>query len=261
MKLYDLINILDSIVPEETQETWDNSGIQINCGNQDINKVLVALEITNEVINEAIRQNSDMIITHHPLIFTGIKSINTNNIKGKYITDLIKNNISVYSMHTNFDKAQGGNNDYIAEALGLNKTAPLIVNELEDTITRCGYCTPVAAAELAANLAETLNIGKKYITIIGDKNKIVGKVGICSGAGAEYIEPARQNGCDVFITGDVKYHDAVNASETGMCVIDAGHYGTERIFADAFINLMHANQFADVDFIKSIVNINPFNKI
>lgn len=121
MKLYDLINRLDSIVPEETQESWDNSGIQINCGNREIRRALVALEITFEVIEEAVREKADMIITHHPLIFTGLKSVDADEVRGRYIIDLINNGISVYSLHTNFDKAPGGNNDYITISLTLTK--------------------------------------------------------------------------------------------------------------------------------------------
>ena len=102
MKLYDLINRLDSIVPEETQESWDNSGIQINCGNREIRRALVALEITFEVIEEAVREKADMIITHHPLIFTGLKSVDADEVRGRYIIDLINNGISVYSLHTIF---------------------------------------------------------------------------------------------------------------------------------------------------------------
>ena len=86
-------------------------------------------------------------------------------------------------------------------------------------------------------------------------------MGICSGAGSEYIEPAMKNGCDVFVTGDVKYHEAINAREMGMCVIDAGHFGTERIFADAFTELMYSNEFTEVDFIISSIDTNPFEKI
>jgi GTP cyclohydrolase I len=261
MKLYDLINRLDSIVPENMQENWDNSGVQINCGNREIRRALVALEITFEVIEEAVREKADMIITHHPLIFTGVKSIDADEVKGRYIIDLINNGISVYSMHTNFDKAQGGNNDYIAQLLDLDETAPLLIDGCDDEITRTGYCQPMSLAGLAHMLADGLGIDTKLITITGEPDTPVSKVGICSGAGSEYIEPAMQNGCDVFITGDVRYHEAVNAREMGMCVIDAGHFGTERIFPEAFTELLYSNEFTEVDFIISSVDINPFEKI
>lgn len=261
MKLYDIISRLDSIVPENMQETWDNSGVQINCGNREIKKALVALEITFEVIEEAVREKADMIITHHPLIFTGIKSIDADEVKGRYIIDLINNGISVYSMHTNFDRAHGGNNDYIAQLLDLDGTAPLIVDGCGDEITRAGICSQMSLAELAHKLACGLGIDDRFISITGEPDTPVGKVGICSGAGSEYIEPAMMNGCDVFITGDVKYHEAVNAREMGMCVIDAGHFGTERIFPEAFTELMYSNEFTEVDFIISSVDINPFEKI
>ena len=261
MKLYDLINRLDSIVPEETQESWDNSGIQINCGNREIRRALVALEITFEVIEEAVREKADLIITHHPLIFTGVKSIDADDVRGRYIIDLVNNGISVYSMHTNFDKASGGNNDYIADILNLEETAPVIIGGADDEITRAGFCAPMSLAELAYMLADGLGIDRSFVTITGEPDTPVSKVGICSGAGSEYIEPAMKNGCDVFVTGDVKYHEAINAREMGMCVIDAGHFGTEKIFAEAFTELMYSNEFTEVDFIISGVDINPFEKI
>ena len=261
MKLYDLINRLDSIVPEETQESWDNSGIQINCGNREIRRVLVALEITFEVIEEAVREKADMIITHHPLIFTGVKSIDADDVRGRYIIDLINNGISVYSLHTNFDKAPGGNNDYIANILDLDEISPLIIDGCDDEITRTGYCRQTSLLELAHTLADGLGIDRSFVTITGEPDTPVSKVGICSGAGSEYIEPAMKNGCDVFITGDVKYHEAVAAREMGMCIIDAGHFGTEKIFAEAFTELMYSNEFIEVDFIRSSIDINPFEKI
>ena len=261
MKLYELINRLDSIVAESTQEAWDNSGIQINCGNREIKRALVALEITFEVIEEAVRNKADLIITHHPLIFTGLKSIDADEVKGRYIIDLVNNGISVYSMHTNFDKARGGNNDYIAGILELDEISPIFVDGTADEITRMGYCNRTTLAELAGKLACGLGIDKSFVTITGEPDTPVSKVGICSGAGAEYISHAMQNGCDVFVTGDVKYHEAVDAMQTGMCVIDAGHFGTERIFADAFIDLMLSNELIEVEFIRSNAEINPFKTI
>ncbi len=261
MKLYDFVNKLNSIIPENTQEQWDNSGIQINCGNKDVKKALVALEITFDVIEEAIRKKTDVIITHHPLFFNGVKKIDCDEVKGRYIIDLVTNGISVYSLHTNFDRAHGGNNDYIADILELDNVSPLMIDGCEDIITRAGYCTPVSLAVLTEKLAQGLCIDKKFITFTGETDTVINKVGICTGAGAEYIEAAMKNGCDVFVTGDVKYHDAVNAREMGMCVIDAGHFGTEQIFPEAFIKLMNSVGFMGVDLIPSETDINPFEKI
>ncbi len=261
MKLYDLIDKLNSIIPENTQEHWDNSGIQINCGNNDIKKALVALEITFDVIEEAIRAKADLIITHHPLLFNGVKKIDCDDVKGRYIIDLVTNGISVYSLHTNFDRAHGGNNDYIADILELDDISPLVIDGCEDIITRAGRCMPISLAKLADKLACGLEIDKNLISVIGDKDAVINKVGICTGAGAEYIEAAMKNGCDAFITGDVKYHEAVNAREMGMCVIDAGHFGTEHIFPEAFAELMRSAGFTGVDFIMSKTDINPFNKV
>ena len=119
MKISEVIRITDEICPPELAEEWDKCGWQIKCGDGDVTGVLTALEITGAVIDEAVSRGANLIITHHPMIFQGIKSVDVNTVLGNYIIRLINNGISVYSCHTDFDKAEGGNNDYIGEALEL----------------------------------------------------------------------------------------------------------------------------------------------
>ncbi len=124
MKKNELIKTIEAFCPSATAEDWDNCGFQVNCGKEEIACVLVSLEVTNEIIDEAIEEGADFILTHHPLLFQGIKKIDNNDVIGNYIIRLIQNQISVYSCHTSFDKLPGGNNDYIGTLLELSNVRP-----------------------------------------------------------------------------------------------------------------------------------------
>lgn len=258
MKLYDFLNELRCVIPEEMQEEWDNSGIQINTGDREIEKVLVALEITPEVVTEAVEKKADLIITHHPLIFGGTKSVNIDNALGRYLIQLVKADIPVYSCHTNFDKITGGNNDTLCSIMGLTDVEFIA----GDDITRMGSCSAQTLREYAENLARSLNVDMGSFHIVGNPDDVIEKVGCCTGAGSEYLEIAKACGCNLFVTGDLKHHEARTAQECGIAVIDAGHYGTEKIFAGAFIAMMEKAEFIDeIDFIESECCISPFIKL
>ena len=146
MRIDDFIREVENIAPLELQESWDNSGIQIRAGNNEISKVLVALEINERVIDEAIGAGADMILTHHPLIFREIKSVDSNDVIGNHIVKLIRRGISVYSSHTPFDKCIGGNNDYLGSILGIEDIGPMPGDE--SAICRIGsLASPMTCAE------------------------------------------------------------------------------------------------------------------
>lgn len=264
MKIRKIISLIEQIAPLESQEEWDNSGIQIMISDGNVEKLLVALEITDEVISEAKELNADMIITHHPLIFGDISSVSAEDVTGRYITELISAGISVYSSHTPFDKAPGGNNDWLAERIGLTEVDGFSDGSSVQMIGRCGeFASPLTLFSLAALVSDRLEIPPEQIRIVGDKSETVMRAGICTGAGADLADAALENGCDVLITGDVKYHDAQNAKAKGLCLIDAGHYGTEKTFTENFADkirkkLLEAGDTETV-VIESSVDINPFS--
>lgn len=258
MRMDDLIREIERIAPLELQESWDNSGIQIRTGNNEISKVLVALEINERVIDEAIGAGADMILTHHPLIFGGIQKVDDNDIIGSHIVKLIRRGINVYSSHTPFDKCIGGNNDFLGNILGIEDIGPLPGDE--SCICRMGLLPrPMTCQEFAKYASETLNVDKQFFNFAGVPDETVTKVGWCTGAGAEYLDLAVAAGCDIFVTGDVKYHTAQHARDLGMNILDCGHYGTEYIFAKNIASQL--NKFYNLDIICSRVNINPFAQI
>lgn len=255
MKISEVIRITDEICPPKLAEEWDNCGWQIKCGDGDVTGVLTALEVTGSVIDEAVKRGVNLIITHHPMIFQGIKSVDVKTVLGNYIIRLINNGISVYSCHTDFDKVEGGNNDYIGEVLELTD-----VRCLDDGFTRVGNIKgDMTASEFAAFVCRKLNLSERSVRICGDPGKRVKKAGWCSGAGADFADAAAAAGCDVFVTGDVKYHEAREAAEAGqIVVIDAGHFGTEASFGENMAVKLSERLGAGAKIFSSVAAEEPF---
>lgn len=258
MKLKDICDILEEIAPLELGEDWDNNGIQIDTGKGDINKILFALEINRDVLCEAISNNIDLIVTHHPLIFNKLHRIAENNIPDRYILELIRNDISVYSSHTNFDKAKLGNNIYLSQLLKLEN-----VNELDTGIGVLGLShREMSFRKYILYLKEVLNLPDGYIKSIGNLEKNIKSVALCTGAGGDIIYTAKNLGVDLVITGDVKFNIAQDARGMDICLIDAGHFGTEKIFAEnikvQFDELTRKRNFS-VETFESKSNLDPYN--
>ena len=259
IRFEELIRAIEQIAPQHLQESWDNSGIQIATGKLEIEKVLTSLELTDEIVEEAIREDADMIITHHPLIFGGVKKIDFRDVTGALIIKLLNAGISVYSSHTPFDKAEGGNNDYLAELIGLRDISGFTYGDEVEMIGRIGILQhPMTLASMVDVIAEKLAVETEQIRFVGDPNQMITTVGLCTGAGADLMDLAIGNGCQLFVTGDLKYHDAQNAKAKGIAVIDAGHYGTEKTFADNFAEKLRAITGNQVEIVESKTDIDPF---
>ena len=262
MKFDEMIQAIETVAPKNLQESWDNSGIQIAVGDHIISRVLTSLEMTDEIIQEAIDEDVDMIITHHPLIFGGIKNVDFRDMTGSYIVKLMNAGISVYSSHTPFDKVEGGNNDYLAELIGLRDISGFTDGEDVDMIGRVGMLPhPVPLASMVDLIAEKLEMDPEQIRCVGYPDQMITTVGMCTGAGADLMDLAMANGCQLFITGDLKYHDAQKAKALGLAVIDAGHYGTEKTFAENFAEKLRNVTGDRVEIIESKVDIDPFNVV
>ena len=257
MNKQEFIKVIEGFCPLDLQESWDNCGFQVDTGKADIKRVLVTLEVTNEVIDEAIEHEADLILAHHPMLFSPIRKVLKDDVIGGYIHKLIKHDISVYSCHTNFDKLDGGNNDYIGALMELENIRPFDQDN--------GFCrkgdTPfeITFIELIHKAAEAFDIDEKFFKTVGDLSKTIETVGWCSGAGSEFLQAAKTEGCDLYITGDLKYHEAQMAKELGLCVLDAGHYGSEKIFTENMADMVRLEcRNQDIEIIESAIDINPF---
>ncbi len=263
MKVSDFEKYIEEIAPLRLQEAWDNSGWQLKLKNGEFFKILIGMEVTSQVVSEAIELRADLILTHHPLIFTPLKMIDQKYVTGNLIKRLIENNISVYSVHTNFDIVEKGNNDYIGELLGFENIGLMDGDETE--ICRVGMVSSgsIMLEDLISWAEERIGVSRKFFSLVGDKTKYIKKVGWCSGAGGDFIELAHKNQCDLYITGDVKYHGAQLAKELNLAVLDLGHFGTEYLFTENMYELLNEklDKFKEVDIIKSCVNLNPFTEI
>lgn len=235
MIAYKIIEKIDAFAPRSLAEEWDNPGFL--CGNikKDIKRVLLALDINLKTIEEAIENKCDMIISHHPMFFKGLKSIDFSTPEGKAVGLLVKNDVCVFSAHTNLDAAENGINQKLAELFNLSNIKVLDPIDEKTGIGRFGTLSQEMTAEDFSELVKE-KLNTPFVKISGEK--IIKKLAICSGSGAEYFHLAKENGCDALLTADVKYHTAIEAEENGICLIDAGHFPTEKLVCDIFKEIL-----------------------
>ena len=248
---------MEEIAPTENFKEIDNSGPQIYSGADEVRKVLVCLEINMDVMKEAEEKGADMILTHHPLIFTPESCIDYDDFPGRYIHEAVKRGISVYSAHLSFDFAPKGNNTYLAFLLGLTYVE---MGSMESEY-RGFFDEPLTFPEAVKRVEEALDLPPNYVRCVYGGKDQIRKVGLCTGAGGDFIPSAVKNGCDLFVTGDLKLHEAQYAKAAGISVIDAGHYGTEKIFVENIAHQIYARaaeKGLDIDVIMAEANTNPY---
>lgn len=237
-EIYDYI---DSFAPFETQESYDNSGIIVGNGSRCVTKAIVSLDITREVVEEAVLLGANLIISHHPVIFSALKRLDFDSVPAL----LLKNGISAIAVHTNLDKSgEFGVNICLANAVGLKNVCAaadiLFVGETEKEVT---------SDELAEMIKSGLSCqGVSYTRMC----KKISKVGICSGAGGSGIFLCKKFGCDAFITGEIKHHEIIAANEMGVSVFSLGHYKSEDVVIAPLAKKLR-NKFQDTEFVKSKV--------
>lgn len=360
----EITNKIEERYPLNLAEDYDNVGLLIGSYQKKIGRILVCLEIDNRVVDEAIKKNIDMIITHHPIIFKPIKRIIDDSYITSVIIKLIRSGINVYALHTNFDNADGGMNDILAERIGLQNIHYLSDNKKE-ALYKVAVYVPVSHEEAVRNalfnagaghignysscsfniygkgtfiplegtspyigkrgklekvdevkietivkkedlervidsmlkahpyeeaaydiyelnnsiiygtgrygtlkeemsfkdfcsyLKQKLNI--PYVNAAGDMERIVQKVSIVGGAGTEFIKDSIKKGCDVFVTGDIKHHEAIDALNSGINIVDGSHYFTE-VVALPYIAEFISSSF-NIECNVTEVNTNPFTKV
>ncbi|MFV0502873.1 MAG: Nif3-like dinuclear metal center hexameric protein [Lachnospirales bacterium] len=251
MHINNILEYMNEIAPCHIAENFDNVGLIIDTGKKNINKVMLALDVTDNVVSEAIENNIDMIITHHPMIFSKIKKID-NSPLGKRIVKLIKHNISVYTSHTNLDKSPCGTNNYLFEKLEFTNKEPLDNGELSSCLGLIGE-TNLNIDDLIIKVKKVL--GLEYLNCYFSNNNLISKVAILTGSGCdyEYLQYAITKNCNVFISGDATYHKAQFAIENGLTIIDASHYATEFLVLDNMKKLIE-DKFKDIDIIITKTN-------
>lgn len=258
VKLKDLIKIIEAAAPLELMESWDNTGLAIGDPEVLIERALIGMDVTEELIQEAHAMGANLILTHHPMLFNRPNSITPVNAQGRRILSLIRNGINVYSIHTNLDKAKGGLNDNIMELLGFSGFLPL-EDGTEEGIGRIAAIEATTLMELVK--AVSAKLGAPDIRYCGEPGQSIRKVAVINGGGADYIMAAREAGADCVITGDTKYHEVLDALAEGVAVIDPGHFASEwpifKMTLDG-IHLKILKELGNVEFVYSDSASDPY---
>lgn len=228
----DIIEALEKHSPACYAENWDNVGLLAGRRDKKVEKVLVAVDATDEVVRQAVESKVDLLITHHPLIFKGQKRVTMDDMVGRRLMSLIQADISYYAMHTNFDIM--GMAQLSADKLQLIKQSVLEVTAVDDKgreegIGRKGILPKcMTLKEFAEYVKKSYDL--EYVIVSGDKEMSVQSVAVSTGSGKHAIPVALEAGVQVLVTGDVDHHSAIDAVADGLAIIDAGHYGTEKMF-------------------------------
>lgn len=213
----DIYNFIDSFAPFNTQAEWDNSGLLVGNENSVVNKIVFALDVTSDVIEQAKIVGADLIVTHHPVIFKPVSNI----LKDSLIYEIIKNNMSIICAHTNYDKAIDGVNDILCYTIGAD-----VIKKIDDTFLNIAtFENTYSADEFAKHLKERLNGAVRYNNL----NKSISKIAVCSGSGSDYLSLAKELQCDALLTGDASHHSFLDADEMGIVLFACGHFETEMI--------------------------------
>lgn len=225
----EVCSFLDRLAPPELSEAWDNTGLLIGRQRAEIRSLMTCLTLTQEVADEAVTQKVQMIVTHHPILFRGTKQICDQTTEGRILLTLIESGIAVFSAHTRFDSAAGGINQQLAESFGLHEIQPLVPSISEPGVGN-GRMGILRSPQILANFLETIAsaIGANGMEFCGDPDQRVRKVAVCCGAADGFLAEAGQRECDVFVTGEARFHVAVDARARGMALVLAGHYYSER---------------------------------
>lgn len=230
----DIINFLEEKYPRSNAEEWDNVGLLVGNNKKDVKKIQLSIDATEKAVDYAAQNNVDMIVTHHPLIFKPLKSIVMSELSGRKIIKLIENGLNLYSIHTNLDSSKDGLNDYILELLEVKKYKIVDINANDETAGIGRMYTleeKITILEYADFIKTKMKI-KNVRVISNDLKSEVKKIALINGSGMSYWRKVKSLGADLFITGDISYHDALDAKESGLHLIDIGHFESENCFSE-----------------------------
>lgn len=238
MKVSSIYEFLNSKYPIDTASDFDNPGLLIGNTDLDVKKAIISLDCTISTVKKAIENDCQLIITHHPVIFSGLKNILSDSVVYK----LLENGISVISMHTNLDIGEDGVNDCLCRKLRLENISPY--NTKNGFQIRSADIYPVSAENFAQHLKKFLGGTIKFV----GSSHLINKLLICSGSGGEFLQDAIDGGFDALVTADVKHNIFIDAENADIAVFDAGHFNTEDVVVEPLKNMLY-NKFPSVEFI------------
>jgi dinuclear metal center YbgI/SA1388 family protein len=218
MTVHDFYLLLNRIAPFDTQAEFDNAGLLVGSPAAEVTCVLLALDVTEPVIDEAVSLGAQLIITHHPLMFSARRQLTDEDYEGRLIRRLVREDLSLIAAHTNLDQAPCGVNDTLAELCGLTEVSG-------EGFFRCGLLEEAMTASACAE-----ELGRRLgttVRLMGPEDALIRKIGLCSGGGSDEWTTAADAGCDAFLSGEIKHHHALAMADRGMAAFECGHFATE----------------------------------
>lgn len=256
MKLSEIIRIIESIIPIEAIEPGDPSGLQIGQYQNEIKHIRVALEASKDVIEGAIKDQVDLLFVHHPLIYTPVQRICDDTVCGHKVYELIRHDIALYVAHSNMDRALNGLNRYFGNKIELEDIEEMSIDAHGYTLSG-SLKRPMSLKNYVTSLGRLLSIPN--LRYVGDDQRIISKVAFVTGSGMSLLKEEMFEEVDVFLTGDLKYHDAMWVYESGYSVIDVTHYGSEIMVTELMHELLIQHMDHSIKVSKDNCLINPIN--
>ena len=242
----DVAQFLEAFAPAQLAESWDNVGLLVGSSAQRVERAMTCLTITPESVAEAVRKRAELIVSHHPLPFRPLKRLTSDTPEGRLLLALIEARIAVYSPHTAFDSAEQGINQRLAAGLQLEEIEPLVPGEYPGLgAGRFGSLpAPLTLLELSERVKRLVAI--EHAQAVGALDRSVSTVAVACGSAGEFLPAAQQAGCDVLVTGEVRFHTCLEAEALGVGLVLAGHFASERFAVEQLAEVL-ARQFPALD--------------
>lgn len=256
----DVMRIMEEFAPSEIAAQWDNCGLLVGDERQEIKRILIALEPSQTVIEEAIEKKVQLLITHHPMMLNKINRITTSTKEGEKLISLVQNKISLFAAHTNLDQVPQGLNGQITKLLELENSRILTKTNMMEGDHEIGFGR-IGYLKKEESLLDFLQMVKEklkldHLQYVGDLDVRIRKVAVVTGSGMGELDQAILEGADVLLTGDIKYHSARYAKEAGIALVDGTHFSTENIVRGLLYELL-SSKLTDVEILLDEIDDNP----
>lgn len=256
MKVKNLLEYLNEKYPFAIASSFDQGKMGLQVGSEDceIMGVLITLDVTSDVIDEALAKRANVIISHHPFIFNPIIRIDYQDITGKRLLKVLNNHLNIINMHTNYDSSLGGMNDELAKILDLKEVQSYYSEQVDNNFLRYGFCQELTLKDLAQKVKEKFNQGA--VRVVGNLDQKVKTIGIVGGSGTSEIDRAIEVCCDCLITGEVKQNLALSSKERGLAIIEVSHH-IESLFKEPLKKQLE-KAFKGINIYFSEKDVDPF---
>jgi dinuclear metal center YbgI/SA1388 family protein len=261
-RVHEICDYLESFAPLRLAEDWDNVGLLVGRRDGEVLKLMTALTVTQAVVSEVVTDGADLVVTHHPLPFRPLARITDDSVPGHLLLQLIEHNVGLYSPHTAFDSARRGINRQLAEGMGLVEPTALRPADEADPSLGSGRYGMLPSSRPLSRVADDVRkfLSIDHVRFVGDPDRPIRSVAVACGSAGQFLEDARQQGCDLLITGETSFHTCLEAEALNVALLLTGHFASEH-FAVEFLARTLAEQFPDVQVWASRAERDPLHWI